>query len=36
MIVHELRVLAELPRSPNGKLDRRALTERLRAQEPNG
>jgi amino acid adenylation domain-containing protein len=35
MIVHELRVLAELPRGPNGKLDRRALTERLLAQEPN-
>ena len=35
MIVHELRVLDELPRGPNGKLDRRALTERLRMGEPS-
>ncbi len=34
MIVHELRVLAELPRSRNGKLDRRALAAQLSAGEP--
>ncbi|MBJ6765272.1 amino acid adenylation domain-containing protein [Myxococcaceae bacterium JPH2] len=29
MIVDEVRVLSELPRTQNGKLDRRALTERV-------
>jgi amino acid adenylation domain-containing protein len=36
MIVHELYVLAELPRSRNGKLDRRALAAQLAAGESAG
>ncbi|MGC1850854.1 MAG: amino acid adenylation domain-containing protein [Solirubrobacterales bacterium] len=34
MIVHGLHVLAELPRSRNGKVDRRQLERRLAEEEP--
>jgi amino acid adenylation domain-containing protein len=34
MIVHGLRVLDELPRNRNGKVDRRELAASLRAEEP--
>lgn len=36
MIVHGLRLLAGLPRSRNGKVDRRELAARLRAEEQRG
>jgi amino acid adenylation domain-containing protein len=34
MIVHGLHVLTELPRTRNGKVDRREMEERLRAEGP--